>query len=351
MLSLHLSKHHVLISTIASIVVLVLAMAIFADDRLQKVRQDSRAAVERSLFAAEIHTQDFFVGYGDLDVALQHAGDILVASRGKTLDEAAREQLTSAIAAAKANFAVQAELNSQLAELIRATQADLKENLRWPPNALESAQRLDQATGADADSLLLSVSALGVAIKAVQDAQAAWQAEQDRLAAEKAAAEAAAAAAEAARRKATPPSIPAAPSSSLPTVPGFNVEGYILALAPNAYVSWVPSLCDAYYLCGRAWIGGTNTTPVKIELDPAKADLYSNRVGRAILVHEAAHARQWLAYGTGITQTSEAQSGLSGTPAIEYMADCATIVKIGYSGGAYTLSCTDAQKNAIVGIW
>lgn len=90
---------------------------------------------------------------------------------------------------------------------------------------------------------------------------------------------------------------------------------------------------------------------MKIELDPALKDIYGNRVGISVLVHESAHARQWLYYGSDIISANEALTGLSGAPAVEYMADCATIGKLGYSTGTYTSSCTADQLDAAAKIW
>jgi predicted SprT family Zn-dependent metalloprotease len=129
------------------------------------------------------------------------------------------------------------------------------------------------------------------------------------------------------------------------------ITSYIAALAPNSFISWVPGLCDGYYVCGRAWVGGVNSTPVRIELDPALYDIYVNTVGISVLVHEAAHARQWFKYGSNIITANEGYTGLVGTIAVERMADCATIVKLGYSTNVYTSSCTPSELEAAATIW
>ena len=134
-------------------------------------------------------------------------------------------------------------------------------------------------------------------------------------------------------------------------VVGFDIEGYVLALAPNSFISWGDALCSGYYVGGRAWVGGVKTTPGKIERDPALRDIYANRIGISVLVHESAHARQWLYYGADIISANEALTGLVGAPALEYMADCATIGKLGYSTGTYTNSCTADQLDAADLIW
>jgi hypothetical protein len=90
---------------------------------------------------------------------------------------------------------------------------------------------------------------------------------------------------------------------------------------------------------------------VRIELDGLLRNSYAQAQGLSVLVHEAAHARQWWNYGSQIYEISSQQSGLVGTAAVEYMADCATIVKLGYSTGTYTRSCTPDQLSAISRIW
>jgi hypothetical protein len=263
------------------------------------------------------------------------------------------------------------------------------------------------------DEIVTQISALGGKITSVQAAQATFEKEMKRLAeeaaaemerlaeeaaaemkrlAEEAAAEmerlsqeeAAAQAAEAAERIAreqtitptstltdtggsTAPSAPAPPPVTEEILVAPVEEGdtnrsfiisYIAALAPNSFIEWVPNLCDGFYVCGRAWVGGTNTTPVLIELDPELEEIYINSVGLSVLVHEAAHARQWLKYGALLLSSNAGYLGLpegyteeQAIAAVEYMADCATIVKLGYSTNVYTSSCTQDQLNAAATIW
>jgi hypothetical protein len=42
---------------------------------------------------------------------------------------------------------------------------------------------------------------------------------------------------------------------------------------------------------------------------------------------------------------------LKGTAAVEYMADCATIVKLTYSTNVYTRSCRPSELEAAATIW
>jgi len=79
-----------------------------------------------------------------------------------------------------------------------------------------------------------------------------------------------------------------------------------------------------------------------------------NSIGISVLVHEAAHARQWFRYGNDIITESAKltvnvppsrrwPNGVTGKDAVEYMADCMTIQNLGYSTGVYTRSCTAEQ--------
>jgi hypothetical protein len=91
---------------------------------------------------------------------------------------------------------------------------------------------------------------------------------------------------------------------------------------------------------------------VIVELDESLVDYYLTSVGEYVLVHEAAHARQHLKYGTAIYSANESYTGLIGDAAIEYMADCATIFKLNSNEyGSYTRSCTPEQFSAAASIW
>ena len=310
-----------------------------------------------------------------LALAIGNAEQILNDSEGTTLDEVAREKLTTVVANARTALRQQQESGRQFATTLARAKQNPSNGFVWPPDELAAAKSLRESLSGDSEALLRAVQSLGTSMKAVTRAQVAWQTEQDRVAAVAAAAaeaEAAAAAEKAAveaaarmaaRRTiapistvtesggATAPSAPAPPATPIAPVAGFDIEGYVFALAPNSFISWVDGLCDGYYVCGRAWVGGVKSTPVRIELDPALRDIYENRVGISVLVHEAAHARQWLYYGSDIISANEALTGITGARAVEYMADCATIGKLGYSTGTYTSSCSADQLDAAALIW
>jgi hypothetical protein len=108
------------------------------------------------------------------------------------------------------------------------------------------------------------------------------------------------------------------------------------------------------YVCGYATVNlrGSNLDRVPITLDSSLTDRYANSVGISVLVHEAAHAKQWLKYGPSImTAYNTLVPGQTGSMPVEWMADCATIVKLGYSTGAYTRSCTAEQLAEAATLW
>lgn len=365
---MHIAPWHVIVATVAVSAVAVSGVGAVG---VQEFQSAQTIAVEQAQLALahgderiELATQRI----ADLEMAISNAEDILESSEGKTSDESVRKQLQQDIAEAKKLLADQKTELYKLKTAVRALSNVDVTGFFWPGSVNDDAVSVEAVAGVNTEKVVRKVSSVGESIKAVQSAQAQWQAEQDRIAAEKAAAEAAAEVAKrmAAPRKitqtstvtsdggATAPSAPAPPATqqmAAPVTAGFSVESYVAALAPNSYISWVDGLCTGYYVCGRAWVGGVNSTPVKIELDGLLRDIYANPVGISVLVHEAAHARQWFSYGASIITTSEQQSGLPGVSAVEYMADCATIGKLGYSTGTYTRSCTADQLGAIASIW
>lgn len=292
-----------------------------------------------------------------LQLAIKNAETLVTESMGKTLDETAREGLTAIISSARSSLdAVTAQIVAVQEEL-RRVQEVLDQDLIFPWDVSSAATQLAEVPIPAATEIAQVVSDVGAKMTAVSDARAAWQAEQDRIA-EAAAAAARAAAARAAKAAAeraaaanqivTPPV--AAPVAATPTV-SFSAESYIYALAPNSVVTWVNNLCAVGTICGVALVGGYKTTPVQIQLDARLKNYYGSDSGIYVLTHEAAHARQWWTYVGNIISVSESQSGLVGKPAVEYMADCATIGKLQRNVGTYTSSCTPAQLSAIAGIW
>ena len=320
----------------------------------------------------------------ELELAVQNAMEIEVGSQGKTLDENDRTSLTKEIEKAKETWV---EKKTDLLYLQNAVESLRK--LRAPDGTFTAnvepfTQAITESLKSNGQLIASQISKLSSLITNVQTAQANWQQEQDRIAAELAAAEAAAAAERLARAKRistvstltddggkTAPSNPSPPPADeqIPLIAGASVsdnrafiEAYVLALAPNSFINWVARMCDGYYACGLAYVGGAFDTPVRIELDSQLENVYVNVIGVTVLVHEAAHARQWFKYGGELISAMEAltasvpastrwPSGVSGTNAVEYMADCMTIQKLGYSTGAYTRTCTPEQLAAAATIW
>jgi hypothetical protein len=365
----------VVIATVTAGAVMVSGISALGYQTYAVVQSEAQTAMQEAIVTGHEELAFFLQQQGNLALAIGNAEQILNDSQGTTLDEVARKKLATVIANARAALRQQQESGRQFETTLARAEQNPSDSFLWPPDELAAAKTLSESLSGDSETLLRAVQSLGTSMRAVKVAQVAWQTEQDRIAA--AAAAAAAAEAEAAAEKAaadaaarmaarrtiapvstvtdsggaTAPSAPAPPAAPIAPVKGFDIEGYVFALAPNSFISWVDGLCDGYYVCGRAWVGGVKSTPVRIELDPSLRDIYANRVGISVLVHEAAHARQWSYYGSEIISANEALTSLSGPPAVEYMADCATIGKLGYSTGTYTSSCSADQLDAAALIW
>jgi hypothetical protein len=358
----------VIVATITACAVVISGMSAIGFERYAAVRNEAQTSLQTALAEGRVALSASGDEQAALFLQIADADKQLTESAGKTLDESARAALTTAISGAQDTLLRQQKTGRQLAAAIALAERSAQEFVRWPPDQLATAKALMTPRNVDREALATASAAIAAGSAAVQVARTAWQAEQERMVAAAQAQAAADVAAEALARLArartispistvtesggaTAPTAPAPPATPLAPVAGFDVEGYVLALAPNSFISWVDALCEGYYVCGRAWVGGVKSTPVKIELDPALRDIYANRIGLSVLVHESAHARQWLYYGADIISANEALTGLSGAAAVEYMADCATIGKLGYSTDTYTSSCTTDQLDAAALIW
>lgn len=337
------------------------------------------ASVQAELSATLASTQEQIrlvsTRIADLELAISNTEAVLADSSGKVLDDTSRIALEKTLTSAQKTLVKQqSALRSLKAAVTQLASIDAQD-LLWPYGLSLQAEQVRAEDATDIPALARSVMALGEGIQNVQTAQSAWQAEQDRIAAEQAAAEAAAAAqaAAAARRAAqaqsleqtggsttpTAPAPPATAAAAAPVTDGFNVEAYVTALAPNSYIVWDDGMCARQfganvYLCGFATVNlnGSSTDRVPITLDSSLRDRYSNSVGVSVLVHEAAHARQWWKYGPSImTAYNALVPGQTGSMPVEWMADCATIVKLGYSTGSYTRSCTPEQLAEAATLW
>jgi hypothetical protein len=357
-------------AVVSSVAVIAGGVGVFAYQQYTQAQISAAADAEFAVELAQLRIGEVSAALDDLELAIQNAQEIATQAVGQTLDEKDLEALLAEIEKTKEIWVEEA---TRLLELEAAVSA-LKQKMDLTTSSGTSIATLlksvNDAVSSNWDKIIVQVVSLGEKMNLVQVAQAIWKQTQEEISAEKVAAEAAEEAERLARAKtitpvstltdsggSTAPSAPAPPAQEVVVAEvqgGENVAfitSYIAGLAPNSFISWVPSLCDGYYVCGRAWVGGVNSTPVRIELDPALYEIYVNTVGISVLVHEAAHARQWLKYGSNIITANEAYTGLVGTIAVERMADCATIVKLGYSTNVYTSSCTPSELEAAATIW
>ena len=361
------------IVAVASVMVILSGLSVVATEQYNQGQLAAAAAAESALELGQQRVEEVSTRLADLELAIRNAEDIANQSDGQTLEESEREALLAEIEDSKDIWVEQKTLLLELEAAVKALRGEADKGNISGSVLAGLIQTVTEAYRANWEQIVTQISAIGEKISSVQTAQANFQQEMQRLAEEEAAAQAAEAAERIAKAKtitpvstltdtggATAPSAPAPPPVTqevlvAPVQPGTTprafIESYVLALAPNSFISWVPSLCNGFYVCGRAWVGGVNATPVKIELDPALENIYMNSVGLSVLVHEAAHARQWLKYGPNIISANESYTGLTGTAAVEYMADCATIVKYGRSTGVYTNQCSESELAAAATIW
>jgi hypothetical protein len=363
----------IIVAFASSVALIAGGVGVFA---YQQYTQGQISAAENAETALELGQQrigEVSAALVDLELAIRNAQEIATQAVGQTLDEKDLEALIAEIEIAKEVWVEETTRLLELEAAVKALRQRIDLTNSSGPSIAALLKSVNEAVSSNWDRIVNQVASLGQGISSVQAAQTLWKQEQDEIAAEKVAAAEAEAAEEAdrlARAKtitpvstltdsggSTAPSAPAPPAQEVAVAPGQDAQNlefitsYIAALAPNSFISWVPGLCDGYYVCGRAWVGGANTNPVRIELDPALYGIYVNSVGISVLVHEAAHARQWFKYGSNIITANEAYTGLVGTIAVERMADCATIVKLGYSTGVYTSSCTQSELEAAATIW
>ncbi len=353
-----------------SAVILLSGLAVIANENYIQGQISAAADAEFAVELAQLRVEEVSATLDDLEVAIQNALEISTEAVGQTLDEKDLEALLSEIEKAKEIWVEEKTRLLELEAAVKALRQKIDQGTSSGTTIATLVKAVNDAVSSDWGKIVVQIVSLGEKITSVQVAQALWEQEQEEVAAEKAEAEAAEEAERLARARtiaptstltdsggSTAPSAPAPPAQEVVVAPvedGENlayITSYVAALAPNSFISWVPGLCDGYYVCGRAWVGGVNSTPVRIELDPALYDIYVNTVGISVLVHEAAHARQWLKYGSNIITANEGYTGLVGTIAVERMADCATIVKLGYSTNVYTSSCTPSELEAAATIW
>ena len=351
-------------------VILLSGLGVVANENYIQGQISAAADAEFAVELAQLRVEEVSATLDDLELAIQNALEISTEAVGQTSDGKDLEALVADIEKAKQIWVKETTRLLELEATVKALRKKINQGTSSGTTIATLVKAVNDAVSSDWGKIVVQVVSLGEKITSVQVAQALWEQEQVEVAAEKAEAEAAEEAERLARARtiaptstltdsggSTAPSAPAPPAQEVVVAPvedGENlayITSYVAALAPNSFISWVPGLCDGYYVCGRAWVGGVNSTPVRIELDPALYDIYVNTVGISVLVHEAAHARQWFKYGSNIITANEGYTGLVGTIAVERMADCATIVKLGYSTNVYTSSCTPSELEAAATIW
>ena len=361
---------------ISSISLIAGGVGVFAYQQYAQAQISAAAAAESALELGQQRIDESSDRIDDLELAIRNAEQLAVNTEGQELEDKAREKLLAEIEKSKEIWVAQKNKLLELEAAIKDLNSRLASGTPIGSNLARLLENIRNAADSDWDQIVIQIIALGEKINSVQTAQASLQRKMEKIEEGVAAAQAAEAAERLAREQtitptstltdtggSTAPSAPTPPPAAEEILVAPVEEGetnqsfiisYIAALAPNSFVSWVPGLCDGYYVCGRAWVGGLNTTPVRIELDPALEDIYVNNVGLSVLVHEAAHARQWFKYGSNVIVANEAYTGPTGpkgTAAVEYMADCATIVKLGYSTNVYTSSCSNSELEAAATIW
>ena len=357
-------------AVVSSVAVIAGGVGVFAYQQYSQAQISAAADAEFAVELAQLRIGEVSAALDDLELAIQNSQEIATQAVGQTLDEKDLEALLAEIEKAKEIWVEKATTLLELEAAVKALKQEIDLTTSSGTSIATLLKSVNDAVSSNWDKIIVQVVSLGEKISSVQVAQALWKEQQEEISAEKVAAEAAEESDRLARAKtitpastltdsggSTAPSAPAPPAQEVVVAPvedGQNlayITSYVAALAPNSFISWVPGLCDGYYVCGRAWVGGVNSTPVRIELDPALYDIYVNTVGISVLVHEAAHARQWFKYGSNIITANEGYTGLVGTIAVERMADCATIVKLGYSTKVYTSSCTPSELEAAATIW
>ena len=339
-------------------------------------QNQARTMLTQASEAAKTSLREFDTDASGLEEKITSAKAVFDASNGKTADEIARKALQKEIDVASAQLRNADREAGELRAIVSHVDRNLEKILAWPPSIFDSYVQLVKSAARLSDELRGPQKQLSTLANGVVQAQKSWQLEQDQLAA----AAAAQAAEEAARAQAerlskpkqipsestldptggaTAPSAPPPPDDPAPIVEGFNIEAYLSEFLPTSdyTVQYVTGLCDGYYICGRTLVGGGANPVIQLDDNPSVISIYSTDAGKYVLVHEAAHVRQYLFYGSVALMISESGRFVDypGAAAVEYMADCATITRIGYAlvgtSYPYTSSCTPEQYAEASRIW
>jgi predicted nucleic acid-binding Zn-ribbon protein len=364
---------------VASVVAVALGVSLLGLAGYQSfatAQTQARSILTQASDAAETALREFNTNASGLEDKITSAQAVFDASQGKTADDVARKALQKEIDTASAQLRDADREARELRAIVAQIETDIERILAWPPSFFDSYVQLTKSIARLSAELRGPQKQLSDLADGVVQAQKSWQAEQDQLAAvaaAQAAEEAARAAAERLSKPkqipsestldptggATAPSAPPPPDVPAPIVEGFNIEEYLSEFLPTSdyTVQYVTGLCDGYYICGRTLVGGGGNPVIQLDDNPSVIDIYSTEAGKYVLVHEAAHVRQYLFYGTVALMISESGRFVDypGAAAVEYMADCATIWRIGYAlvgtSYPYTSSCTPEQYAEASRIW
>ncbi len=365
-----------MVLTVVAVVTSIALVGVIGFVCYATVQSQARDDLVQATTVAETSILQFETLASGLEESITSAQSVLDASAGKTLRETARTALKKAIELASSRLQTALGEARALAADVSRTKTNVQDLLVWPPSALEAITQLRESAADLNVELKDARKQLSDRVAVVVQAQKAWQTEQDRLAAEAAAL----AAEEAARAQAerlskpkqitsestltptggaTAPSAPPPPEEPAPVEEGFDIDVYLSQfLASSDYsIEYVSGLCNGYYICGRTLVGGGGNPVIQLDADPLVLEIYGTEAGKYVLVHEAAHVRQFLFYGTVALMISESSKFIDypGNAAVEYMADCATIWKIGYALGGtsypYTSSCSPEQYAEASRIW
>lgn len=343
-------------------------MSIGADSYLHSREQAQVAMVsaKRSALRSEVMAAETIAQAG---AAISTGDAVLASSEGKTLDNTARTELSETLDTAKQQLQELTSQSTKIDDQVATAELAFNEQLLWPPTAEATAHGLHDSIGDLSGPLQTTLTKLAKQSEAVTAAQAAWQAEQDRIAAE-AAAKAAAerAAARAARSggtsnpssgSTTPNVIAAPPASAAPT--GWSAESFLLQyLSPTEFtLGWNQSLCGPGYICGTTQF---SSPPLITLFGSAEAPAnYDFGGGRYVLVHEAAHAKQYWYYSAGPGNYQDLLAVVPPPPSnwtrpaeywpLEFMADCSTMVQIGWAPTYAKSSCNAAQLEEAAKVW
>jgi hypothetical protein len=375
-------KHWRPITAVASVLILLSGLGVVANENYNQAQISIAAG--KALEAGEKKIEEITELLGELEQTIRDADQIVFEADGKTLDDEVIDALVSEIEESKQIWVEQKTKLLKLEAAVKALLDVRQDDGRWSRDSIAYSEFIQDIVASDWGPIAAKISSILEKSSSTQVAQGKWLKEQDRIAAEKAAADAAAkAAADDLARKSTEPTgitiVNPVVSAEVCTVTPLEssatkqeIANYIFNLAPNAQTTWACGICMPGTFCGKAFVpqldkiypgfvGPPQTerdATVVIVLDEIHLELYLTDVGRSILVHEAAHARQHLKYGTTLISSNAAYRGLpegftqeQGIAAVEYMADCATIVKYGKSTGAYTEICSPEEYAAAATIW